>query len=243
MNIKEQGSNSENIFHGKAISEAGYLMYADSARLFSNLIKKHLVVGSYNLADLGSHKGEFLQDTVNFLPEYKFKTTAIDVNTDDLKKNIADVKIESDLAHTPLQDKTIDVTLSRYVLAWNSLEKQKEIIKEISRITKRIAIIQHQGADILEPEVLQVSSANLFSGVIPVLKRDNFFFSTSEQLEQYMREFNIKFEKVQDKKVNGLSSLLIEKYNLEGEESKKVKEILANSDYVFQTTWILNLQK
>ena len=115
-------------------------MYKESASLFSSLIRDYLPHGNYEMADLGSHRGGFLKDLTELLPEYKFHTTAVDVNEDDLKVNIADQKIHSDLSSLPIEDKSIDITLARYVIAWNALEQQKEILKEISRITKKLRL-------------------------------------------------------------------------------------------------------
>jgi ubiquinone/menaquinone biosynthesis C-methylase UbiE len=239
MNIKEQGISADTIFHGEVTLEAVRLVYKESASLFSSLIRECLPQGNYEMADLGSHKGGFLKDLTELLPEYKFHTIAVDVNEDDLKVNIADQKIQSSLLQLSIENKSIDVTLARYVIAWNTLEQQKEILKEISRITKRIAIIQHQGANSNNPTELQNASIELFNGVVPLLKRENFFFSTSAQLEEYMRELNIKFKNVQHQNVKGLSDILIEKYKLSENDIQKVKQILKNSDYVDQTTWVL----
>jgi len=239
MNQKEQGINAEKIFHGENESEAVRLMYRESVGLFSNVIKSKLVPGSYNLADLGSHRGEFLNDLTSLLPEYNFKTIAVDVNEDDLVLNIATEKVISDLTKILISDKSVEVTIARYALAWNNLENQKKILDEIKRITSKIAVIQHQGANPEIPEGLQNSSKLLFGGVIPQLKRENFFFSNPRELEKYMKDIGLNYEILQDRNVPGLSDIFIEKYKLSPEESKKVKDILDGNDYVRQTTWIL----
>lgn len=239
MNLKEQGLNAEAVFHGKVISEASRSVYGESVSLFSKIIHSELRAGEYSLADLGSHKGELLDDLLKVLPEYTFKTIAIDVNADDLKSNNANQKIVSDLSRLQLADKSVDVVIARYALAWNDLENQEDILREIKRVTKKIAIVQHQGAKSENPEELQSASKHLFDGIIPQLKRDKFFFSTPEQIEGIMRGLEINFEKIEEEYVKGLASLLIEKYNLSEDHAFKVKEILKNSDYVIKATWIL----
>lgn len=240
MNLKDQGENSHTIFHGNTESEASRLMYRGSALLFSEIIRSNLKNNEYTLADLGSSKGEFLNDLIKHLPEYNLKTIAIDINEDDIKINNADKKIVTNLTNIPLDDKSVDITTARYVLSWNNIADQKKIIEEIKRITKHIAIIQHQGANTNHPNSLQESSKILFNGIIPQLKRDNFFFSTSTQIEDFMNGLNISFKKIQERDVEGLSNIFIEKYNLSEIDTKQVKEILRNSDYITQSTWVLN---
>lgn len=239
MNLKEQGLNAVNSFRGEATSEASRLVYNGSATLFSNVIKTELEPNKYILTDLGSHRGEFLEDLLNLLPEYTFETIAVDVNSCDLKENKADKKFISDLSKLDMNDKSVDATIIRYALSWNDLENQKNIIKEIKRITKKIAIIQHQGANSEHPEELWNASRQLFSGTVPKLKRDKFFFSTPKQVEEFMNELEITFEKVQEEEVKGLSDLLIEKYDLSEEDSHNTKDILKNSDYVVKSAWVL----
>lgn len=162
MNPKEQGVNAENIFHGEATSEVARLVYKESTPLFSKAISQNLEPGEYILADLGSHKGEFLQDLKANLTQYKFKTIAVDVNKDNLESNDADHKIISNIAEIDLADKSVDITIVRYALAWNSIEDQKKILREIERITRHIAVIQHQGANSEQPLGLQKASKELF---------------------------------------------------------------------------------
>jgi ubiquinone/menaquinone biosynthesis C-methylase UbiE len=185
--------------------------------------------------------GDFLKDLIALLPEYTFKTIAIDVNADDLEKNKADQKIVSNLTKIEVPDRSVDIVICRYTLAWNNLETQREILREIKRISKGLVVIQHQGANSLNPEVLQKASKELFSGVIPQLKRDAFFFSTAEQLEVFMKELEITFERIQDKTVNGLSGLFIDKYGLSDTEADEVKRILKDSDYLTLSSWVLKL--
>lgn len=241
MNIKEQGEYSEVMFSGEITSDAAELIYSQSVQLFSEAILASLPQGEYSIADLGSSKGEFftkLLDSEN-LKGYKFHTIAIDVNEDDIKQNNAESNIVSDLQSLSLADKSVDIILSRYALAWNNLEGQRKILEEIKRVTKGIAIIQHQGANSEHPEGLQDASLQLFSGIIPALKRDEFYFSTAEQLEVMMKELGINFERIQNRDVDGLSSIFIDKYDLSEEDAQTTVDCLRGSDYVTQTTWIL----
>jgi hypothetical protein len=239
MKSKDQGVNAESVFHGESKTEASSLIYKESAPFLSGIISKNLLIGNYKLADLGSHKGEFLQDLVRLLPYYNFDTLAVDINQNDLELNPANKKLLSDLSALDIPNKSIDVTIARYALAWNLIEAQRQILAEIKRTTTKIAIIQHQGSKNEYPNKLQNASENLFGGVVPVLKRDVFCFSTSEQIEIFMKELGINFERLQDREVKGLSDIFVEKYSLSEEDALKVKSILSESDYVRQTTWIL----
>lgn len=240
MNPKEQGPNAPKIFHGETVSEAAFQMYAESANLFADIIKKSIPVGDEcSMVDLGSHKGIFLKDLLGELPEYRFHTIAVDINGEDLADNPADEKINSDLSHVNIPDKSVDIVVCRYVLAWNSLEVQKEIISEMKRIGSGLGIIQHQGAESENPVPLQNAAQNLFSGVVPKLKREDFFFSTPNQVEEILAGQEIQFERIQNRVVFGLSDLLIEKYGLSEQDAEVVKNILKDTDYVNQTTWVL----
>ncbi|MEI8339102.1 MAG: methyltransferase domain-containing protein [bacterium] len=240
MNQKDQGANADILFHGEGSTEAIKLIYKESAQFLTNKLKEKLNPGEYTLADLGSHKGAFLTDFISLLPDYNFITTAIDVNGDDLKDNQAMKKIISNLKNIPVSDKAFDVVIARYSIAWNTFEDQNKILTEIKRITKKIAIIQHQGADSDNPIPLQTASEKLFSGIIPKLKRNEFFFSTPKHIEGFMQELDLNFEKIQDRKVEGLSGVLAERFKLTDVEALETKKILEGSDYITQSAWIIN---
>lgn len=241
MNIKEQGEYSEVMFRGENSSRAAELVYSESVKLFSDAIIATLPEGRYSIADLGSSKGEFFKNLLNSetLTNFTFDTIAVDVNEDDISANSAESRIVSDLQSLSLADKSVDIILARYALAWNNLEGQRKILEEIKRVTKGIAIIQHQGANSENPEGLQDASLQLFSGIIPTLKRDAFYFSSAEQLEEIMKELNISFERIQNRDVDGLSSIFIDKYDLSEEDAQTTVDCLKGSDYVTQTAWIL----
>lgn len=142
-----------------------------------------------------------------------------------------------------MEDKSVDVSVMRYALAWNIYEKQREVLSEVKRITKKIAVIQHQGADSLNPVELQDASSKLFDGRVGNLKREGFYFSTSSEVEEMMGNLDIKYVKVDERKIPGLSTLLALKYNLSDEDQKRVVEILGECDYVVSTTWILKFEE
>ncbi len=242
MLAKIQGILAEKLFHGFSGNQTIKLVYGESSELFAKIIQKEFIKGIYSLLDIGSHKGEFLQDLLENLGEYNFDTTAVEINDFDLSQNIAKNKVLSDVKKIPLDDKNFDITVSRYVLAWNSLENQKKIISEIKRLTKGVAIIQHQGADKDNPEELQKSSSELFSGIVKPLRREEFYFSTESEIENILKEEDVKYEIIQSRKVEGLAELLIEKYSLSDDEAEKTKEILKNSNYIVQSTFVLDFR-
>lgn len=52
MNLKEQGINAGRVFHGESVSEATRQVYAESASLFSNVIRSRLDRGGGRTASL-----------------------------------------------------------------------------------------------------------------------------------------------------------------------------------------------
>lgn len=236
--MSNQGINAEKIFRGIGQSNASKLFYNESASLFSQIIRNNLKTGKYTLVDLGGHKGELINQLLDLLPEYVFEASVID-EEDGIEGARQIQKIKTDIINNPLPDKSIDVAIMRYVLPWNAFEKQKPILHEISRICRGICIIQHQGADSANPIPLQQASLKLFSGIVPKLKRENGFFTESSQIEAWMNEFNIQFEKLQERRIETLSEMFIEKFNLAGDDAISVQEILKGCDYIMQTTWVL----
>jgi hypothetical protein len=239
--MKFQGEKASDAFHGKSENNAMKLVYSESADLFSQEIKKYFKPGNYNLVDLGGHRGEFLNDILLKLPEYTFDSTVVDIN-DGIDKDVNAKKLQIDIRNTPFTDKSIDITIVRYVLAWNSLLNQKEILKEIARITKGIAIIQHQGSMNEDPLRLQNALHTVFNGDIPKLKRDNCLFTESILVETRMNELGIEYEKIQNRMVKGLSDIFIERFSLSEHEAQKTKDILHDCDYIIQTTWVLKFK-
>lgn len=49
----------------------------------------------------------------------------------------------------------------------------------------------------------------------------------------------IDFERIQNRDVPGLSTILIEKYKLSDIDAQKVHNILKDCDYISQSAWVL----
>jgi hypothetical protein len=158
-----------------------------------------------------------------------------------LDLNVADEKVLSDLVNVPLKNKDFDITLSRYVLAWNSLDNQRKIIENIKEMTRGVAIVQHQGSK-NDSDLLKQASKKLFSGLVEDLTRDEFYFSSAKEIENILNELGIKYEIVQDRTIEGLSDVFIKKYSLDENDEKTTKDILKDSDYIQQTTFVLDFR-
>jgi len=238
----EQGENSSKIFSAEINkTETTKEIYGQSAEYFADIIRQKLSPDKeYNLADLGCFSGELLKNVLKFLPEYKFHTYGVD-RVQNLKNNSsAQEKIIADLEHIPLADKSIDVALGRYILVWNDAEKQKNILKEIARIIRGFAIVQSAGSDTDEPDAWRDKIDNLFSGKdITKLQRIGHYFSSRDEIEKWMKKENIRFKRIQDRKVDDFSNVFCEKYNLNNEECIKTKEILKDKDFAIQNSWII----
>lgn len=239
--MSHQGLKASEVFSGKGQSGASKLFYNESADLFAGVIRKNFQPGQYSLADLGGHKGEFLNELLTKLPEYKFKSIIIDQESGLIPELKAD-KIVGNIKNTALPDKSIDLVILRYVLAWDTLEDQKLILAEIARICKGITIIQHQGADSSNPEPLQKALARLFSGEIPDLKREEGFFTESKQIENWLNELGVNYEKIQERKIEPVSDLFIDKFGLIVSEQDWVKNVFSNCDYTNQSTFVLKFK-
>ena len=241
--INYQGDKASEVFSGNGRGNAVKLFYAESADLFAYVIKENIKPGNYTLADLGGHKGEFLSQIINKLPDYSFDSVVVDVTEDNVGSQTQFRKIQRDIRNTGFLDKSIDFVIMRYVLAWNAFVDQKSILEEISRICRCICIIQHQGADSLDPKPLQTAAEKIFNGeVISKLKRDNGFFTESRIIEKWMGEIGINYTKIQERRIETLSELFIEKFDLSDEESQKVRNALASCDYMMQSCYVLDFR-
>ena len=241
--MKYQGNNASEIFRGNGKSSASKLFYNESAEIFAKVIRDNLTIGNYSFLDMGGHKGEFLKELLNEIPEYQFDSTIIDV-VEGIDSNLKATKILGDIKNTNFPDKSFDLIIIRYVLAWNNLENQKLILKEISRLCRGICIIQHQGADSNDPISLQKASIKIFNGdIIPKMKRDEGFFTESKTLELWMGELKIKYVKIMERKIVTLSETFIEKFSLSQQESKLIVEALDSCDYINQSTFLLDFRK
>ena len=238
-----QGEQGDVVFRGEGKFKANQELYAYSAKNFANIIKEKLLLRDepYILADLGGHKGELLGNIISQLPDYKFETIGIDLNEDALRENlIANKKVVASLDKLPFADKSIDVAIARYVLSWNNIDGQRNILNEIARVVKNFGIVEHGGAPRESAELWRNGFNQLFNGEqIPSLKRDIHFFSSGNELENLMIESGISFECVSDKKIDNVSDVFIEKWKLNEDDASKAKEILNDKDYIIQTRWVI----
>ena len=233
-----QGENSGDVFRGKSNSTAIQAFYKDSVPLFAKLIRKNMLPGRYSVADFGGHKGELLSELIQALPEYDLDPIILD-KVSGLEKGANFKKIEADIIGNPLPDKSVDIIIMRYVLPWDRYENQKLILNEVKRVCKNIAIIQHQGAPNDNPKPLQDASKKLWGGSIPKLRRDYGLFTESNQIEKWMSELGMNLEKVEERYIETLSEMFIEKFALNNEESRLTKEILKGCDGINITTWVV----
>lgn len=241
--IYDMGNATAGIFKGNSISNAIKEIYGESASLFANLIKSKLpdTEKEYTLLDIGSSKGELLADILTLLPEYHFDITVTDTNPDAVSQNCIDgKKIVADAESLPFDDKSIDLIIMRYVLQFNLIENQKNIINEVSRVTKGFAIVQHGGADSFDAESWREKIDKIFiDDDLPQIRRSGMFWSTAEEIENYMDSENIRYERILSKKIQGLSQPFIERYSLGNEQATKLRTMLGDKDFLTQTTWII----
>ncbi len=239
--IGKQGNGADQVFSGKTENETVKKLYSESALYFASIIRNLLKPQKepYKLLDIGTFRGELLQAILSELcDEYSFDSTGIDTDADAVLANDSvEHRVVGDAAKMPFEDKEFDLVLSRYVLQWNSPDKQKEILKELSRVCRKFTIIQHAGAE--KEGEWQGRVHKLVFGGVEKIKRQEGYFSSPEEIEQIMIDEGIKFQKLQDRILVNLSSVFIEKYRLTEEESKKVIEILGDKDLIQQTTWVI----
>jgi hypothetical protein len=62
------------------------------------------------------------------------------------------------------------------------------------------------------------------------LKRDYGFFTESSQIEKWMQELGMNYEKVEERYVTTLSEMFIEKFNLSQVDADMTKNILNGCD-------------
>lgn len=240
---QNMSESTSQVFAGKYKTETNKKMYAETADYFANEIKARLpkTEGEYTLLDIGSHQGELMQDILSKLPDYKFKTIAIDISEDSLSgNNISDRRIIANAEELPLDDEIADVVIVRYLLQWNDAERQKKILQEIARVTKGFALVEHVGSDIVDTENWRTKMGILLEGhVIPKLKRGEHFFSSRDEVENWMNGLGIKFERLRERIIQNGSDVYIERFNLTQEEAEKARIILGDKDFFHQTDWII----
>lgn len=218
-------------------------LYGNSELYYADIIKKELTKRDkpYTFLDIGSYDGGFFKKVINALPEYNIETVVTDINQKELVKNFAGKKVVASAEKLPLADESVDVVTMRYVLHLNDKEKQEEILKEIYRVIKNYAIIEHAGADNEETdEWKKVIHGFYESKDIPEFKRTEFYFSSSDEIEALMDKNKIPFERIIEKKVNNLSDTFITRFNMREDSAKKTKERLADKDHITRTIWLIN---
>ena len=246
MEIKAQnmGVNTSEVFAGRGESEAGGKFYTETPDYFSNIIRNILPPSDqpYSILDMGAFRGELLSGiTEKLRGEYEFQTIGVDINEEALKKNLSSqTKILSSLDKLPLEDHSVDVALMRYVLQWNNPERQKAIISELARVVKRIGIIQHVGCDNDDPKGWREKMDDLFDGKeIPKMKRGEHYFSSRDEVEQWMKEQDINFQRLQDRRINDGADVYRERYNLTEIENGEMLKILGDKNFFMQSAWIV----
>jgi len=236
------GADTSKVFSGKSENLTNIMMYRETADFFASEIRRRLPPRAepYKLLDVGSFKGELMSDVLARLPEYTFETTAVDVNSEALENNSADFKINSGANNLPFENGSFDIVMVRYVLQWNVFDSQKNILSELERVVKGFIIIEHVGSDSIDTDGWRSKMDDVLDGVeIPVLKMDGYFFSSKDELEQWMRENSISFECLRNRKIDKASNVYIERYALSETESDTLRTILGDKDYFIQTDWVI----
>lgn len=239
--IQNMGAGSERIFSGKAESKPVQELYNETQKLFSDEIRKRLLPNrEYAIADIGSFKGELLKQVCDKLSEYRLKGVAVDINQNVLGDNIFEARIVGKAEQLPFEDESVDVEIMRYVLQWNYPENQKNILKEISRTIKEFALIEHVGAENEEPDEWRRRNDKLFDGSsVSRLKRGEHFFSSRNEIEQWMNEEGITFERIAERIIENGSEVYVERFDIDRAEMDKIKNILGDKDFFTKTTWII----
>ena len=239
---QNQGESTSVVFAGKGRSPASRRIYAESAQLFATLIAECLACDErpYVLADIGSYKGELLAEVLGYLPRHRFSTVAVDINADAMRDNPADRRIVADAAGTGLSDKVADVAICRYVLQWNMPDKQRQILRELERISKHAVILQHFGSDVGAHEHRTRIDTVLSGTKVPQLRREDYYMSTAQEIEAWLAEQGLAFQRRSHIKISHVSDSFVDRYNLTGIDARRVKEALGDYDYIVVTTWILS---
>jgi ubiquinone/menaquinone biosynthesis C-methylase UbiE len=241
--VPDMGDNTSRVFAGETQSNANIEMYQQTAEFFADEIKKRLPVrdASYTMIDVGSFQGELLANIIEKLSEYHFETTAIDINQQALRKNFSsDSRVVAHAEALPFDNQSVDIAIVRYVLQWNSAEKQKQILMELARTVKEFALVEHLGSDVIDAEEWRGRMSKLFDGSeIAKLKRVDYFLSSRDEIEEWMQQNGIKFERLKDRVIENVADAFIERFSLNSDEAEKTKQILGDKNYIRQTDWIV----
>lgn len=237
------GDDTSRIFSGETDNRTNVEMYGETADFFANEIRKRLPVkdGEYTIADVGSFQGELLADLLAKLPEYRFKAIAIDINEAALQNNTTtDNKVVAHAEALPLEDKSVDVAIIRYVLQWNNAEKQKKILSELARVVRSFALLEHVGSDVIDSDIWREKTEELFTGEkVSKMKRGEHFFSSKDEVERWMLEAGIDFQCIKNRKIDNGADVYIERYALTPGEAEQTRSILGDKNYFQQTDWAI----
>jgi ubiquinone/menaquinone biosynthesis C-methylase UbiE len=244
---QEMGAGSSGVFSGESLkTKAEREMYGESADYIAGIIRERISKdGEKTFLDIGSFKGELLKNILAKLPEYNIHAITLDTDEKALQNNdSAQEKIVADAAIIPLPDKSVDIIAMRYVLQWNTLERQEAILSEINRTLKGVAVIQHVGADCAETKKWRERMDDLLDGEeITKLKRDGHYYSSRDELETFMKSAGINFERLQDRKIDRAVDIFSERFKLTEDEIKMAEAVLGDRNYFYQTTWLITPTK
>lgn len=65
------------------------------------------------------------------------------------------------------------------------------------------------------------------------------FFSSGEDVERWMINNGINFERLMERKVEKVSNVFIERIALNESEAQIARDLLGDKDYIIQTTWLI----
>ena len=225
----DMGSATSAVFAGRGACETNRQAYAETAGFFAGEIMHRLPARSerYLLVDLGTFKGELLQTLVEALPDYSFRTVGIDVNGPALAENrAAAARILASVARLPLRDGSADLAIARYVLQWNNLDDQKQMLAEMTRAVRHFALLEHNGPGDAETEAWREIQRRLFTGLeIPKLKREDCYYGSPDEIEQWLRSLGITHERLKSRTIEKLLDLYGERYALDARESALLRRI------------------
>jgi ubiquinone/menaquinone biosynthesis C-methylase UbiE len=241
--IQDMGTATSEAFNGSNENKAIQETYGETPQFFADEIQKRLQEKDkqYTIADVGAYKGELLGNLLQQLPDYNFETIGIDINNTALaENNSAQEKVVATADSLPFADHSIDTLIARYVLQWNNPDKQQKILAEMARVSKEFALIEHAGADISDPNPWREKTDELFSGVkIPKLKRGEHYYSSRDEVEKWLQDQGITFERLRERRIDNIADIFITRYMLSEEEAEIARQILGDRNYFIQTDWIL----
>jgi len=239
----DMGCATSAVFAGHGVSAINRLLYAQTAPLFAEQVRSRLPATAkpYRLLDIGTFKGELLGNILEAMPEYRFQTVGIDIDERALNSNgAAEFRILGSADRIPLGDRSVDLAISRYVLQWNDPERQKEILHEVSRTIRHFSLLTHNGPEAVNAADWRGKQDLLFTGVaIPRLKRHGCFFASPAEIEQWLDELGIPYDRLDSRTLEGVDAMYQERYALDAGEAAQVRSILGDHNYVAHSDWIL----